>query len=72
MSLRKAYDRAIYDFEVAGPGHSGLDKVIAAVAEQMVDELESGVAFAATCRIEIYRPKEPGMAADYDPDDDDE
>ena len=72
MSLRKSYDRAIYDFEVAGPGHPGLAEVIAAIAMQMVEELDNGTAFAATCRIEIYRPKEPGMAADYDPDDDDD
>ena len=70
--MRNQYDRAIYDFEVAGPGHQGLDKVIAAIAEQMVDELDSGAAFAATCRIEIYRPKEPGMALNYNPDDDDD
>ena len=68
----KKYDKAIYDFEVSGPGHQGLDKVIAAVAEQAVEELESGVAVAASVRILIVRPKEPGMAADYDPADDDD
>ena len=70
--MRNQYDRAIYDFEVAGPNHPGLAEVIAAIAEQMVEELDSGEAFAGTCRIEIYRPKEPGMALNYDPDDDDE
>ena len=68
----KKYDKAIYDFEVSGPGHQGLDKVIAAVAEQAVEELESGVAVAASVRILIVRPKEPGMAADYDPADDED
>ena len=68
----KKYDKAIYDFEVSGPGHQGLDKVIAAVAEQAVEELESGVAVAAAIRILIVRPKEPGMALDYDPADDED
>ena len=68
----KKYDKAIYDFEVSGKGHQGLDVVVAEIAKQAVEELESGEAVAAAIRILIVRPKEPGMAADYDPADDED